>query len=121
MKKLILVLIITITASFTSFAQQEKNIESLTTGKWNIEVVEVDNEVMNVKNEGHWMVFHPNGSYQIVLDNEEQRGTWNLDKELGINFDNEVKNGTSSIKKINDKELKFSISGYTIALTKEVI
>ena len=118
MKKLLLLVAITLTTSFTAFAQQSENLESLTTGKWNIEVVEIENEVIDVKNEGHWMVFYADGFYELLLDDEGQVGTWELDEELTLKFDSETKNEKSSIQKINNKELKFSISGYTLALTK---
>lgn len=118
MKKFTLLVAITIITTFSSFAQQDKNIENLTTGKWNIEFVEIENEVINVKDEGHWMVFHPDGMYQIILDNEEQVGTWNINDDLEMNFDDNEANGKSTLKEIKDNKLKFSISGYTIALAK---
>lgn len=118
MKKLILLIAIALTSTFTIFAQQDNNVDNLTNGKWNIEFVEIENEVIDVKNEGHWMVFYNNGLYQILLDNEEQVGTWNLDEQLDMELDGEEANGKSAIKKISDSELQLSVSGYTIALTK---
>lgn len=121
MKKLILLIVITLTVTFTTSAQQKHNIDNLTAGKWNIEFVEIENEVIDVKNEGNWMVFYTDGLYQILLDDEQQIGTWNLDEQLGIKFNGESSNEKSVIKEIDGSKLKFSIAGYTIALTKEVI
>ena len=104
--------------SFLGFSQEKDNYDNLTSGKWQIESVEIENEVMNVSEEGHWMVFLSNGLYQIMLDKEEQVGTWSLDEKNEIKFDTENFDGESYIKKINDNELKFSISGYTLALSK---
>ena len=116
--KFLLTLIFIVFTSFLSFSQEQNNLESLTSGKWKIESVEIEDEVMNVKDEGHWMVFYPDGLYQIYLDNEEQVGTWKIDKEKGLKFDDEAIDGKSIIKQLDDKALKFSISGYTLALTK---
>lgn len=104
--------------SFLSFSQEKNNYDNLTSGKWQIESVEIENEIMDVSDEGHWMVFHSNGVYSIMLDKEEEAGTWSLDAKNEIKFDTENFDGESYIKKINEKELKFSISGYTLALSK---
>jgi len=118
MKKVFTLFLFFLCISSIGFSQEKENFNNLTSGKWQIASVEIENEFINVAEEGHWMVFHSNGLYQIVLDKDEQIGTWSLAKENEIKFDAENFNGESYIKKISDKELRFSISGYHLALTK---
>jgi len=117
MKKSILILVFLV-SSFITYAQQTKNVENLTSGKWKIETIEVENEVMSIENENHWMVFHADGLYEIYLGNEQQVGTWVYDEEKGLQFNKELIDMNSSINELNNKQLKFSISGYTLALSK---
>ncbi len=121
MKKVIAFALLFFGAIFLATSQETYNqdkFENLTSGKWQIETVTVDNEIMHVADEGHWMVFYENGLYQIILDNEEQVGTWKLNQQNNIQFDFENFEGESNISELSDDELKFSISGYTLALKK---
>ena len=120
MKNLItyLVPVLLFCTSFLGFSQEENNFDNLTSGKWHIASVEIENQVMDVDAEDHWMVFYENGLYQIMLDNEEQVGTWEIDQQNEIKFDVEDFNGDSHVNQLSDHELKFSISGYTLALVK---
>ena len=117
MKKII-ILSIFFAFNFAVFAQQKNELANLTSGKWKIETVEIENEVIDVANEGHWMIFYPDGFYQLLLDDEEKVGTWKFDENTGLEFDDEVLNGKSSINELSAQTLKFSISDYTIALCK---
>lgn len=121
MKKAIALFVLLICTSYVGYSQQDKNVNSLISGKWFIQTMEVDNDVMDLTAGNHWMVFHSNGLYQLMLDNEEQVGTWQLDAENELQLDDNFK-GSSIIKKLNDKEFMFSILGkdieYTIALKK---
>ena len=117
MKESIFFSILFMCISFCTYSQQDK-YDNLTSGKWQIKSVEIGNEVMDVRNEGHWMVFHSNGFYQMMLDNEEQVGTWKLDDKNQLKFDVENFNGESFISELSAEQLKFFISGYTLALTK---
>ena len=117
MKKLVTILVLLL-ASFASFSQQENSFNNLTSGKWQIQSVEIENEVMSVSNEDSWMVFYENGLYEMYLDEESQVGTWNLNENNVLNFDVENFDGESNIRKLTDHDLKFSISGYTLALSK---
>lgn len=118
MKKMFFSFIFLLGVSCLGFSQEKESYDNLTSGKWQIASVAIENEVMDVAEEGHWMVFHANGYYQIMLDQDEQVGTWSLDEKNKLNFDDKNFKGKSYIKKINDKELNFSISGYTLALVK---
>ena len=118
MKKVFTLFVFLLGASYLGFSQEKDCFKNLTSGKWHITSVEIEDEVMNVAQEGHWMVFHSNGLYQIMLDEEEQVGTWHLDEKNEIKFDAENFDGASYIKRLSDNELKFSISGYTLALSK---
>ena len=89
-------------------------VDGLISGKWKINSVYVEDEVMNVSGEGNWMEFNCNGTYEISLDHEEQIGTWNLDSENHISLDLEE----SNVSAISKEHLSFSISGYTLDLTK---
>jgi len=119
MKKVLTLFLFFLGSLFLGFSQEknDQDFDNLTSGKWQIASVEIGNEVMNVANEGHWMMFYDNGLYQLVLDDEEQVGTWKIDKN-DIKFDVENFEGNSYLRKLSDSELKFSISGYTLALTK---
>jgi len=118
MNKYLLLFVFLLGISHLGFSQEKENYNNLISGKWQINSVEIENEIINVENEGHWMVFNPNGSYQIMLDKEEQSGTWYLEDNNYIKFDAENFEGESLIKKIDDNQFKFSIAGYTLALTK---
>ena len=90
MKKVLALVLFFLGSLHLVISQENSNQEkfnNLVSGKWQIETVSIDNEVIDVADEGHWMVFHENGLYQILLDNEEQIGTWKLDEENYIKFD----------------------------------
>ena len=118
MNKVLALFVFLLGISFLGFSQEKGKFNNLTSGKWQIESVEIENEIMNVSKEGHWMIFHSDGTYQIMLDKDAQVGTWHLDEKNEIKFDVEDFNGESYIKNLSEKELRFSISGYTLALTK---
>ena len=118
MKNVLSLFICLLCISFIGFSQEKNNYDNLTSGKWQIESVEIENDIMNVSDEGHWMVFYANGLYQIMLDQEEKVGTWSIDEKNEINFDSEALANNSNINKLSDRELRFSISGYTLALVK---
>lgn len=122
MKKVIALFVLILATSYSSYSQQDQNLNSLISGKWFIETMEVENDLMNLSEEGHWIVFHDNGLYQLMLGEEEQVGTWHFDEKNELKLDKENFEGSSIIKKLDDKEFKFSVLGkdiqYTIALKK---
>ena len=118
MKKNLFFFVLVLLLNFSVFSQETNNFENLTSGKWSIESVKIESDFMDVHNQGCWMVFYPNGLYQIMLDKEEQVGTWKLNESNEIKFDFESYEGDSLISQIDEHHLKFSISGYTLELSR---
>jgi len=96
----------------------DQDFTKLTSGKWSINSVSIEDETMTVDSNINWMKFHSDGFYNIMLDEEEQLGTWSVDENNQIKLDKDLFDGDSSLEIVNDSELKVMISGYTIALTK---
>lgn len=95
--------------SCLGFSQEKKDVSKLTTGKWQIESMEIGNEKLELLGDGHYMIFHNDGVYQIALDNKEQSGNWKLLASREIEFDSENFAGSTHIKKLTDTEFLFSI------------
>jgi len=105
-------------SEYTLILKKEKNVQSLTLGKWKINTVSFENEVINVEQEDNWMAFHTNGFYEIYLDKEKQSGTWRLNDNNELKIDEEGFDGESHLSELTQEELNFSVSGYAIALSK---
>ena len=118
MNKVLALFVFLLGISFLGFSQENKNLNNLTSGKWHIDSVQVENEFMIVTKEDNWMVFHVDGTYQIMLDKTAQIGTWAVDEKNEMKFDSKSFDGKSHLEEIDYNNLKFSISGYTLALTK---
>lgn len=122
MKKGLLTLVFFLGISYLGFSQ-EKESDVLTSGKWRIESMQVGNEKLELSNENHWMEFHTDGKYQLVLDQQQEEGTWSFSEEAKeIKFDERVFKGKSEIKKLTNREFLFSVSEgdvvYTMTLKK---
>lgn len=111
MKKATALIVFFLGFSCLGFSQEKDSINNLTSGKWQIESMEIENETMDLSKENHWMVFSTDGKYEMMLDDKKQVGTWQLIVNKNeIKFDAEKFDGISEIKKLTDKEFLFSIS-----------
>lgn len=110
MKKAIALFVFLLGATYLGFSQEKNNVNHLTSGKWHVKSMNFGDEKLELSKGKHWMVFNKNGVYKIMLDNQEQIGTWQLDEAKQIKFDAENFLGNSKIEKLTAKEFLFSIS-----------
>lgn len=111
MKKAIALFVFFLGATYLSFSQEKNNLDNLTSGKWQVKVMEINGEKLELSGDKHWMVFQTNGTYKIALAEKEQLGTWQLlENQKEIKFDSDNFYGSSKISKLTDKEFLFSIS-----------
>ena len=124
MKKVFPILLLLLTFVATSFSQEINELDFLTSGKWQVESVQIGDEIQSYSDDNSWMVFHKDGKYQVVMNNDEKNGNWKFEeatKSIKFEGDESLIDGLK-IKLLNDKELLFSASEgdvvYTMKLRK---
>lgn len=110
--------------STLTYSQEINELKFLTSGKWHVESVQIGEEVQNYSEQDSWMIFNSNSTYQIMMSNNEKKGTWKFDeneKAIKIEGDESLAKGLK-IELLNDKELLFSATEgdlvYTMKLKK---
>ena len=111
-------------ASTLTYSQEINELDFLTSGKWQLESVQIGEEVQDFSKDNNWMSFQADGQYQIVMSNNEKKGTWKFDEEkkaIKIEGDESLAKGLK-IELLNNKELLFSATEgdvvYTMKLKK---
>ncbi|MGB1043313.1 MAG: lipocalin family protein [Tenacibaculum sp.] len=111
-------------ASTLTYSQEINELDFLTSGKWQLESVQIGDEVQDFSKDNSWMSFKADGQYQIVMSNNQKQGTWTFDenkKAIKIEGDKELVKGLK-IELLNNKELLFSATEgdlvYTMKLRK---
>lgn len=124
MKKVFPILLLLLSVTSLSFSQEINELNFLTSGKWLVESVQIGEEIENYSEDASWMVFHSDGKYQVVMNNNEKQGVWKfeeLTKVIKFEGDESLANGLK-VELLNDKELLFSATEgdvvYTMKLKK---
>ncbi|WP_422091542.1 hypothetical protein [Tenacibaculum ovolyticum] len=124
MKKVFPILLLLLSVTSLSFSQEINELNFLTSGKWLVESVQIGEEIENYSEDASWMVFHSDGKYQVVMNNNEKKGVWKfeeLTKVIKFEGDESLANGLK-VELLNDKELLFSATEgdvvYTMKLKK---
>lgn len=124
MKKVFPILLLLLSVTSLSFSQEINELNFLTSGKWFVESVQIGEEIENYSEDASWMVFHSDGKYQVVMNNNEKQGVWKfeeLTKVIKFEGDESLANGLK-VELLNDKELLFSATEgdvvYTMKLKK---
>ncbi|MEX6625865.1 hypothetical protein PG913_04845 [Tenacibaculum pacificus] len=110
MRKLLSTLLLFISITSVSFAQQINELDFLSSGKWLVTSVQIGEEIERYSDNNNWMIFHTDGKYQIMMNNNQQNGNWKFEEATNIiQFDDDESfvNGLK-IELLNDKELLFS-------------
>ena len=110
MRKVFPMLLLLLTVTLTSFSQEINELDFLTSSKWLVESIQIGDEAQNHSEENSWMYFNSDGTYKIVMSNDEKSGVWKFDEEnKAIQFVEE-NNLTKSFKIItlNEKDFLFS-------------
>lgn len=106
------------------FSQEINEVDFLTSGKWNLQSIQIGDETQDFSKESSWMVFHADGKYQIKMSENTKNGNWKFDEnEKAIQFhDEENEMAGFKIKMLNQKQLLVIASegdvAYTMTLTK---
>ncbi|PKH51491.1 hypothetical protein CXF68_12705 [Tenacibaculum sp. Bg11-29] len=124
MKKVFPILLLLLSVTSLSFSQEINELNFLTSGKWLVESVQIGEEIQSYSEDASWMVFHSDGKYQVVMNNNEKQGIWKfeeLTKVIKFEGDESLVNGLK-VELLNDKELLFSATEgdvvYTMKLKK---
>ncbi|WNW02081.1 hypothetical protein RRF68_01300 [Tenacibaculum sp. HL-MS23] len=110
MRKVFPMLLLLLSVVTTSFSQEINELDFLTSGKWQVESVQIGDEIQNYSDDNSWMVFHKDGKYQVVMSDDEKNGNWKFveaTKSIKLEGDESLIDGLK-IKLLNDKELLFS-------------
>jgi hypothetical protein len=97
-------------ASTLTYSQEINELEFLTSDKWLVESVQIGDEIQDYSEENSWMEFNSDGTYQIMMSNNEKNGAWKFDEESKqIKFieDKSLTDGFTIIT-LNEKEFLFS-------------
>ncbi len=119
--KVISVFVLLITSTL-SYSQEINELEFLTSGKWHLESVQIGDEIQKYPKESSWMIFKSEGTYQIMMSNNEKVGKWKLDeakKSIKFEEDESLAKGLK-IELLNDKELLFSATQGDIVYTMKL-
>ncbi|WP_299008352.1 lipocalin family protein [uncultured Tenacibaculum sp.] len=109
MKKVIALLVFLLGSTSLCFSQENQEINSLLSGKWKVQSMEIGNEKMEFSDGNNWLEFNTNGKYQVVMNDQGKEGTWKLNEEKNeLEFDDESFESNLKIEKLNDKELLVS-------------
>ncbi len=122
MRKVFPMLLLLLSVVATSFSQEINELDFLTSGKWQVESVQIGDEIQSYSDNNNWMVFHKDGKYQVVMSDEEKNGNWKFEettKSIKFEGDESLINGLK-IKLLNDKELLFSASEGDIVYTMKL-
>lgn len=109
-------------ASTLTYSQEINELDFLTSGKWQLESVQIGEEVQDFSKDNSWMSFQADGQYQIVMSNNEKKGTWKFDEEkkaIKIEGDESLAKGLK-IELLNNKELLFSATEGDIVYTMKL-
>ncbi len=109
-------------ASTLTYSQEINELDFLTSGKWQLESVQIGEEVQDFSEDNSWMSFQADGQYQIVMSNNEKKGTWKFDEEkkaIKIEGDESLAKGLK-IELLNNKELLFSATEGDIVYTMKL-
>ena len=97
--------------SSLGFSQEKSKFNTLISGKWRLERMVFDDEKMELTGENHWMIFNSDGHYQLMLNQNEEKGTWKFSNaENEIQFDSAHTERVSKIERLTDNEFSISIS-----------
>jgi hypothetical protein len=123
MKKVFPMLLLLLSVTSISFSQEINELNFLTSGKWLVESVKIGEETQNYSEEdASWMVFHSDGKYQVMMNNNEKQGVWKfeeLTKVIKFEGDESLVNGLK-VELLNDKELLFSATEGDIVYTMKL-
>ncbi len=108
---------------YLGFSQQKNENSKLISGRWSVVSMDTGEERVDFSEGNNWMEFSTNGLYHIRLNAKRKVGTWQLsESDNKIEFDGDDFDGSTIIKKLNDKEFLFSIIEgkdiYTMVLKK---
>ncbi|MBA6156591.1 hypothetical protein H3Z83_08710 [Tenacibaculum sp. S7007] len=109
-------------ASTLTYSQEINELDFLTSGKWQLESVQIGEEVQDFSKDNSWMSFQTDGQYQIVMSNNEKKGVWKFDedkKAIKIEGDESLAKGLK-IELLNNKELLFSATEGDIVYTMKL-
>ncbi len=109
-------------ASTLTYSQEINELDFLTSGKWQLESVQIGEEVQNFSKDNSWMSFKTDGQYQIVMSNNEKQGAWKFDenkKSIKFEGDESLAKGLK-IELLNNKELLFSAKEGDIVYTMKL-
>ena len=122
MRKVFPMLLMLICVVTSSFSQEINELDFLTSGKWQVESVQIGEEVQNYSNDNSWMVFHADGKYQVVMSDDERSGNWKFEeatKVIKFEEDESLFEGLK-IELLNKKELLFSATEGDIVYTMKL-
>ncbi|CAM1347081.1 hypothetical protein [Tenacibaculum insulae] len=122
MRKVFPMLLMFICVVTSSFSQEINELDFLTSGKWQVESVQIGEEVQNYSNDNSWMVFHADGKYQVVMSDDERSGNWKFEeatKVIKFEEDESLFEGLK-IELLNKKELLFSATEGDIVYTMKL-
>ena len=87
MEKLLIISLVTITTLLSPKPQNKYTIELLTSGKWFIEYIIVEGQKLEFApeiQERTWMLFHPKGKAEFMVEGRKGIGRWEFDKTSNI-------------------------------------
>ncbi|QXP74104.1 hypothetical protein H0I31_10105 [Tenacibaculum sp. AHE15PA] len=122
MRKVFPMLLLLLSVVTTSFSQEINELDFLTSGKWQVESVQIGDEIQNYSDDNSWMVFYKDGKYQVVMNNDEKNGNWKFEevtKSIKFEGDESLVDGLK-IKQLNNKELLFSATEGDIVYTMKL-
>ncbi|CAM1367112.1 hypothetical protein [Tenacibaculum soleae] len=122
MRKVFSLFLLLLSVTISSFSQQVNELDFLTSGKWQVESIQIGEELQEFSENNNWMIFHADGKYQVVMNNSEKRGNWKLEeasKVIKFEEDENLANGLK-IELLNKKELLFSATEGDIVYTMKL-
>ncbi len=109
MKKVITLLVFLLGTTSLSFSQENQEINSLLSGKWKVQSMEIGNEKVEFSDGNSWLELNTNGNYQVLMNNQEKKGTWKVNKEkTRLEFDDDSFESKMKIEKLSKRELLVS-------------
>ncbi|MCT4699412.1 hypothetical protein [Tenacibaculum haliotis] len=122
MRKVFPVLLLLLSVTVSSFSQEINEVEFLTSGKWQVESVQIGEEIQEFSENNSWMVFHADGKYEVVMSNNEKNGNWKFEeatKVIKFEEDENLANGLK-IELLTKKELLFSATEGDVVYTMKL-